>query len=33
LARLEHGHLLLETPPDLPADQRPMRLVWKKYVA
>lgn len=30
IARLEDHSLLLETPPDLPADQRHMRLVWSR---
>jgi hypothetical protein len=37
--RVDHAHiahlvnqcLWLETPADLPADQRPMRLVWKRF--
>jgi len=31
IAHLVNQCLWLETPPDLPADQRPMRLVWKRY--
>ena len=31
LARLEGNRLILETPPDLPADQRPMRLIWTRF--
>ena len=31
LARLDGDKLLLETPPNLPADQRAMRLVWRRY--
>lgn len=31
IARLEDHCLWLETPPHLPADQRPMRLVWKRF--
>lgn len=31
LARMENGRLILETPSELPPDQRPMRLVWQKY--
>ena len=31
LARMDHGRLLLETPPDLPPDQRPMRLIWARH--
>lgn len=30
MARLVQGCLVLETPPDLPADQRAMRLVWRR---
>ncbi len=30
IARLEKQCLLLETPPELPTDQRQMRLVWKR---
>ena len=33
LAKLDGDTLLLATPPDLPADQRPMRLHWARYVA
>ena len=33
IARLEAGCLILETPPELPADQRAMRLVWRRFVA
>ena len=31
IAHLVNQCLLLETPPELPADQRHMRLVWKRY--
>lgn len=31
IARLDGDRLFLATPPDLPADQRPMRLVWRRY--
>ena len=31
IARLENHCLLLETPSELPADQRQMRLVWKRF--
>jgi hypothetical protein len=31
IARLEGDSLVLETPPDLPPDQRAMRLVWRRY--
>jgi len=31
IARLDNQCLVLETPPKLPADQRQMRLVWKRY--
>lgn len=33
IARIEGDLLHLETPSDLPADQRPMRLVWKRLAA
>ncbi|MDG2001810.1 MAG: lipocalin-like domain-containing protein [Novosphingobium sp.] len=33
IARIEGDVLHLETPPDLPADQRPMRLVWRRFAA
>ncbi len=31
IAHLVNQCLWLETPPDLPADQRPMRLGWKRF--
>lgn len=31
IARLDGNRLILATPRDLPADQRPMRLIWKRY--
>lgn len=31
IARLEAGSLVLETPTDLPPDQRAMRLVWHRH--
>ena len=31
IAHLVNQCLVLETPPELPADQRPMRLVWKRF--
>jgi hypothetical protein len=31
IARLENDRLSLATPPDLPADQRAMLLVWRRY--
>jgi len=33
IARIEGDILHLETPAELPADQRPMRLVWKRFIA
>ena len=33
IAHIDGDHLYLETPTELPADQRPMRLVWRRFAA